>query len=708
MTAPRLQPPTATPRALALLAVLLCGCTTFTGTLPRDASEDDGGGGGFGPGNGGGPGGTIDAGPGGPAPCAQPVCWTQTEAPAASVPGAPACNPAGVISGCPAGWSCTTATANLPAQGDTPPHAAALCTADPVTAASPLVLDTAPRPAAMVNGVEVTLTVTVNGAPLDATAGEPGSLQLVHRDDGATVWLPLPAAGSAILTASLRPGRFDATLRFGDRGPATAPPVPVHGVLEVTAAGDLALDVAAPATTVSLSLDGGDVSEAEPGGSRGELVVAPAGADPAAGARVTLPATGPTLATLALPTGAWRLSWDASASTAPFVPRQHVLLEAAATAGGALTYDLDSVSLFVAPTVDGNPPPDGSVVLFDSGLPPARPVTVKAGTFAATVFASPVDVILQVPAGSAAAPAGSVLLAEDHQPIDQETIAEAVQTVPIAGTITVNGAPMLAQSAGAPARVELRWSPDYAPCSVPISVSEGSFTGKVYPGVADAWYIPSVPPVNERPLQQVRLAQGVDPAAGPHAWNIAVAAVGVQVLAGGQTPPDAGAGASRGQVTLEPAEGEDGLGPLTSALPAAGAASVSFPVSPGTYDVRVSLLPGDPSWPAAAGTALPATEITAAASLIADVSVAPLTVELRPGGAVPAALPTAGARGALRFVSASGDQVDAVLPGVGAASATVPLWGGAWSVYYLCEDPCKAPLAARWPVPLVEGLAVGN
>lgn len=683
------------------LLLFATACTTFTGTIAEDASgSGPDGGGGFGGGNPGGDAAGTDGG-GQPATCTTPVCWTPAVEGAAPTVLAPACNPAGLLPGCPGGWTCTTTTASIPTQGGLPGHDAAVCV--PGAPGQSVVLDTAPRPVAMVNGVDVTLTITVNGAAPGAAMKSPGALRLTHRDDGATVWLPLPASGPAVVSGSLRPGRFDARLELGDRGPATTPPLPILGVLDVTGGGAAGIDVAAPTTVLTLVLDTIDVTEAEQGGSRGDLII-----EDAAGqtARVPLPPSGPSAASVTLPAGAYRVSWDASASTALFVPRQHILLADQVTLDGApQTWELETAAMFVAPTIDGAAPPDGSTLLLDTGLAPPRQVSIKDGTFATTVFVTPMDLVLVVPPSSPIAPPGSVRLAQGHVPTDQETVQAPVQTVTLAGAVTLNGAPMPLQVAGTAARIELRAGPALPPCSVPIAVTDGSFSGTVYAASADAWYVPSSPPSPERPLQELRVATDVDPTA-PASWNIQVASVGVQVLAGGTTPPDAAQGAVRGTVTLEPSDPDAGLGALSAALPNEGVASVSIPVTPGTYDVQVDLLPGDPTWPAGSAIALPGRVIASAESLLADVAVASLTVELTQGGSLPPALPLPGARGALLLVSSRGEMLEVPLASAGPAAASMPLWAGTWSAYYRCADPCKTPLAPVWPIPLAEGLQV--
>lgn len=676
------------------LALLLTACTTFTGTIPAETSGSDGGGG-----FGGGGGKPADGATAEPLKCTAAVCWTSASAPDAPAVLAPACNPAGVQPGCPDGWTCTTTTAKVLAQGDLPAHEAAECV--PGAPAQKVTLDTAPRPTAMVNGVDVALTITVNGAAPGPATKRPGTLRLTHRDDGATVWMALPSSGPVTVSGSLRPGRFDARLDLGDRG-ATAPPLPVFGVLDVTSGGEATVDVAAPLNQLTVLLDGIDVSEAEPGGSRGELVIVDA-ADQEA--RVPLPTTGPTTAAVALPEGTYRLSWDASGATALFVPRQHVLLQEGALDGSPQTFELETVSLFVAPTIDGAPPPAASSVVLDTGLLPPRTVSVKDGAVATTAFVTPTDLALVVPPSSQTAPPGTVRLAQGHVPKDQETVAAALQTVTLSGTVTVNGGPMAPQSVGTAARVELRAAPGLTPCAVSIAVQDGSFSGKVYAAEADAWYVPSSPPSVERPLQEQRLASAVDPGDGT-TFNVQVASVSVQVLAGGATPADAAPGAVRGAVKLAPSDPEAGLGTLSAPLPTEGVASVTIPVTPGTYDVLVELLPGDPAWPSQPAVALPARTITGAESLIVDVAAAPLTLELTLGGAPPPAQPTAGGRGSIRLVSSRGESVDTPLAPAGPAAVTLPLWAGTWSAYYLCNEPCKSPLAPVWPTPLAEGLRV--
>jgi hypothetical protein len=124
--------------------------------------------------------------------------------------------------------------------------------------------------------------------------------------------------------------------------------------------------------------------------------------------------------------------------------------------------------------------------------------------------------------------------------------------------------------------------------------------------------------------------------------------------------------------------------------------------------VLVHLLPGDPTQPAMPGVTGSGESFTADRELLADARPATLEATLVEAGQPFEATPIAGGRGALRFVSARGEQVDVTLESVGEARATARLYEGAWSIYYLCEGACMGSLAPEWPAPLVEGVGVSG
>ena len=688
--------------SLLILAVTLAtatGCTKFQGDLPTDASDSasySGFGGNYQDTSTGGSGGGV---PG----CAQDLCWVEAASPPeAPSPTAPTCNPWGVVPGCPPGFSCTTTslTLNDPVQGAG--HAAAACA--PQAGGSPSVVLDVPTAATPPEGaVEVSVKVTVSGQALPAATLDGGLVRFIRRDDGGMVYAALPVASDPLATAWLLPGTYDVRIDLGDRDPAAAPPLPLYGTVEVKATGSVTLDVSAKPTDLIVSVGGGNVGDAEPGGTRGTLTLTD---EHGQSWTVELPPNGPSQVRAALRPGSYRVTYDASKTLV--LPPQNVLLdEAAELDGGSHTFDLETVALMGLVKVNDLPPPNGAKLVLDTGLAPALEVPIKDGAFTRTCFATPMDLILEVSSGTATAPVGSVMLAKGHTPEDQKTVVLEAETVGVAGTITINGEPMKERTAGTEDLVEVRVA-GRIPTAIPMSVHDGSFSGLFYDGPGELWFRPGMPASESRAMQEVRLSEAFTPSQEPISGDIATAALTLQVFVNGGPLPEPTTAGVRGTVLFSP-EGEDpDAGPLSVILPPAGDSAVSVPVAHATYDVSVQLFPGDPSYPQVPYLAFEGQTVGSDGFLNADVAVTSVSAALTQGGETPPAQPFTGARGALQLVSTRDEVIEVPLASSGPALATAPLYPGSWTFFYTCEGACKEPLAPAWPIPLVEGLEIPN
>lgn len=169
-----------------------------------------------------------------------------------------ACNRDGVDAGhCPDGFSCVVED-DFP--GKHGPMSRPVCVrSGPV---GELVLDAKPREEEAVD-VEIDLTLGREAWPGVARGDDAGSMVLTRRDGGQATW-PMPISADGVIRGSLPVGIWD--VEFSPPPPSVYYDYPFletrRGVLQVTRAGAVTVDLQASAVTVVVTTDGGPLDAA--------------------------------------------------------------------------------------------------------------------------------------------------------------------------------------------------------------------------------------------------------------------------------------------------------------------------------------------------------------------------------------------------------------------------------------------------------------
>lgn len=522
--------------------------------------------------------------PGGGARC-EAVCFRwlpDAPPPLPPVPGEPAafvydeCNPYGLRPGrCPAGFACGgSETFSTDTQRVTTP----VCS--PAGAAPHVVdIDLAPAPTPP-SALAVSLALTLNGAAWPdgrAALERAGTFRVISQRDPLQTWtFDLPSQGRS-LDIALPPDTYDVQVSIDDYQGLHYPPQTRRGTLVVNAAGAHVMPFEATLAAFAVRLDASQVGILPTGHS---LTLRLDRIEGGFASRTFIEGQAAS-GTIVLRPGTYRRTITTTSPDDSMFPAGTVMLAGeTALPGGPAELSVDAATILTSGgvTVDGADLPASSSsgrVSFagNGGTSYANVSATRPARFSKRLFAGTYDVSYDSTLASLTGiPRGVVQVRSAWAAAASLPIAAT--TINVAGSVTLNGAPL---PAGAGGFVR------YGSTDIPLgSAAGGGYTGKIFTGTHDVSIRGTGNPL---PGFDVPVRAQWPATTAAQTWPVNAHALTVTMTHNGQPPPAAATGYERGNLIFEGVLlGRSMMASLTP--PASGALQVSAVVPDGTWTLK--------------------------------------------------------------------------------------------------------------------------